>query len=103
MQFIPLQAIPNQTLQVVLSGQACTINVYAKSTGVFADLLVNDAAIVTGQQCVNQVPIVRRKYLGFSGDIAFLDTQGDEDPQYTGFGDLTTRWQLLYLTPADLN
>jgi hypothetical protein len=99
MQIIPVQAVPSQSLDVVLGTQVCTVNVYQKSSGLFLDLLVNDAAILTCQLCVNQVLIVRRAYLGFNGDLAFYDTQGDADPGYTGLG---TRWLLLYFPPSDL-
>ena len=43
--------------------------------------------------------IVRDTYLGFLGDLAFFDLQGEDDPYYTGLGD---RWVLGYLTTADL-
>jgi hypothetical protein len=49
--------------------------------------------------CLNLVRIVRSLYLGFSGDLCFLDTQGSTDPVYTGLG---TRYQFLYLEKQDL-
>lgn len=103
MQTVPLQAIPNQTLNVQLGGQACILNVYQLAFGLFMDLYVGNSLIVTGVICENLNRIVRSLYLGFSGDLCFFDTQGGSDPQdpiYTGLG---ARYQLVYLTPSDLD
>ena len=99
MQTIPLQAVPNQTLDVTLNGQSCRINVYTLSTGLFLDLYVNGIPIITGQHCADRALLVRLAYLGFIGDLSFMDTQGSTDPQYSGLGE---RWVLLYLLPSDL-
>lgn len=100
MQIIPIVDAPSQTLAVQLAGQSCTINVYQKSTGLFLDLLVNDALIVGGVICENMNRIVRSLYLGFVGDLLFQDTQGESDPSTPGLG---TRFVLCYLETSDLN
>lgn len=94
-QSIPIQPVPAQTVSVTLGSQPCAITIYQKSTGLFLDLAVNDAPIVTGVLCHNLVKIVRDAYLGFTGDLAFLDTQGTDDPTYDGLGG---RYLLLYLS-----
>jgi len=99
MMYVPLRAVPSQTLNVVLAGQNCKINVYQKSVGLFLDLLVDDAAIVTAALCRDRVRIVRDAYLGFVGDLCFADTQGVVDPQYA---DLGARYQLVYLEASDI-
>jgi hypothetical protein len=99
MLVIPLATKPSQKLTVLLAGQNCQIKVYSKTTGVYLDLYVNNVAVVTGQVCRDRVAIVRQTYLGFVGDLAFFDTQGVADPEYTGLG---TRWQLVYLEAGDL-
>jgi hypothetical protein len=99
MQTIPLQALPNQTMQVQLGTQNCTLSVFQFAYGLFATLLVGATGIVVSAPCQNGNRLVRDAYLGFSGDLAFVDTQGSADPVYTGLG---TRWQLLYFAPADL-
>ena len=43
--------------------------------------------------CLNLVGLVRSAYLGFIGQLAFFDTQGTSDPDYSGLG---TRYQLVY-------
>ena len=100
MQIVPLQAVPNQSVDVVLNGQACTILVYQKLANVFVDVLVNDAPIVTGIIALDQVLIVRKLYLGFIGDLGFIDTmQGGAAPQYAGLG---TQFLLCYFLPSEL-
>lgn len=96
---VPLQPVPSQTLQCQLGGQACVLNVYQTAFALFVDLYVGNQLIVPGVIALNLVRIVRSSYLGFSGDLAFLDTQGEENPVYTGLG---ARFQLVYFEPADL-
>lgn len=99
MLVVPLVAVPSQTLTIQLSNQPCTINVYQLSTGVFVDLYVNDAPIITSVIGQDRNRIVRDAYLGFIGDLAFFDTQAADDPYFTGLG---ARWILGYLTNDDL-
>jgi hypothetical protein len=99
MQVVPIQAVPSQVVNVALGGQACKLNIRQTSTGVFMDVYVNEALIIGGVACENKNRIVHSAYLGFIGDLAFFDTQGADDPDYTGMG---TRWILLYLAPGDI-
>jgi hypothetical protein len=62
----------------------------------FADILVDGVPLVTSVMVHDGDPLVRYQYLGFSGDLVIVDTQGADDPLYMGLGD---RWLLLY-TPA---
>lgn len=99
MLVVPTQALPNQSLQVQLENQACTINIYQLAYGLFVDLYVNDTLIIAGTTGLDRTRMVRDAYLGFAGDLFFADTQGTADPVYTGLG---AQFQLCYLTPADL-
>lgn len=91
---IPLTAVPSQSFTITLGGQRCKISVTQRSTGVFLDLAVNGQTLVACAVCLDRVKIVRFAYLGFAGDLAFIDTQGKTDPYYTGFAD---RYKLVYL------
>lgn len=104
MKPIPLVAVPSQQINITLAGQACSINVYQKSTGVYLDLFLNNQPISTTVRCLNEAELLQdRRYLGFVGDLMFVDVQGDTDPVYTGFGaEGTGRYQLVYLEAADL-
>lgn len=103
MQIIPLQAVPNQTVSVNLSGQVCQIDVYQAGAYLYLDLYVNNTLIIGGVICQNLNRIVRDLYLGFSGDLAFVDNMGTSDPVYTGLGaDASAHFNLLYITAAEL-
>ena len=99
MEIIPLKPVPSQVLTVTLGGQACQIEVYQKQTGLYVNLYVNNALIIGGVICQNLNRIVRSLYLGFIGDLAFIDNQGSDDPYYTGLG---VRFSLAYLSADDL-
>jgi hypothetical protein len=107
MQTIPLQAVPSQIVTTFLGDQQCSIKIYQKFYGLFIDLSVIGGFlqtevvrhIVTGQICWNLNLIVRYGYLGFTGDLAFIDTQGSDNPIFTGLG---SRFQLLYLAPNEV-
>jgi len=94
MQTIPLAAVPSQTLTVILGGQNCKIAIYQKTEGLFLDLSVSGSSIVSGVICEDRIKLVRYDYLGFAGDLAFVDMQGTLNPYYTGFG---TRYKLVYI------
>jgi len=100
MQQIPLQSVPNQSLSIALAGQNCRINIYQRSTGLYSDLYVDNTLIIGGVICQNLNRIVRDAYLGFIGDLGFFDTQGINDPEYTGLG---SRYLLIYLEASDLS
>ena len=99
MQIIPVDAIPNQTINVQLAGQNCTLNIYQKSTGLYMDVLVNGILIIGGVICQNLNRIVRSLYLGFIGDFCFIDTQGKTNPVFSGLG---VQYVLAYLEVTDL-
>lgn len=98
MLIVPVQPVPSQIIQVLLGGQQCTLAVYQKRTGMYMNVSVG-ALIIGGVICENANRIVRSVYLGFIGDFVFLDTQGNNDPVYTGLG---SRWVLVYLEASDL-
>ncbi|WP_408583307.1 phage baseplate plug family protein [Paraburkholderia tropica] len=106
MQVVPISDTDSQTVQVQLASQNCKINLYQKSTGFYCDLYVSDTLIIGGVICQNLNRIVRDTYLGFTGDLVFLDTQGSttlpsngSDPSSPGLG---TRYLLCYLSTTDL-
>lgn len=95
---IPTQAVPAQSFDVKLGGQSCTITIRQKAQGMFLDLKADGVQVVSGIICRNRTRIVRYAYLGFKGDLCFIDTRGDADPQYSGLGD---RWVLMYLAEGE--
>ena len=99
MLLIPIVDTFSQSVSAQLGGQSCTLSLYQKSIGFYCDVYVNDTLIIGGVLCHDQNLIVRDLYLGFVGDLMFLDTQGNDDPSSPGLG---TRWQLYYLDAADV-
>lgn len=95
MILIPLQAVPNQTFNATLANQVAQIALRQNGPNIYFDLLVNDTPVVTTRICRDrQRLLLDAQYRGFSGDFAFVDTQGTDDPFFTGLG---TRYQLYYI------
>lgn len=90
---IPLRAIASQSVNVVLAGQPCTIDLRQRGGRQYLGLSLNGTPICQGVLLVNRSAIVRAAYTGFIGDLAVIDTQGDDAPEYTGWG---TRWFLAF-------
>ena len=98
MQSVPLQPVPSQSTKVVLGGQNCQILVYQKPQGCFVDINADGVDIVVGIIGRDAVPLVCREYTGFIGNLIFIDSQGSDDPSYSGLGD---RFALVYLTAEE--
>lgn len=92
-QVIPITAVPSQNFTILLGTQNCALNIYQLSTGLYCDIVVDQNTIVTAMICLNLVGLVREAYLGFSGQLFFYDTEGTDNPYYTGLG---SRFQLVY-------
>ena len=92
---IPIQPIPSQLVKVVLGGQNVQIFIYQKDQGLFVDINSDGVDIVVGVIARDAVPIICREYMGFIGNVLFVDTQGGSDPTYSGLG---SRFSLVYLT-----
>ncbi len=98
MQNIPLQHVPTQATKVVLGGQNVQLLIYQKPQGVFVDINADGVDIVAGIVARDAVPLMCRNYMGFIGNLLFVDTQGNSDPSYDGLG---SRFSLVYLTAEE--
>ncbi len=101
---IPLRATANQTLQVVLEEQNCSLRLYTRvlSDGVetlFCDLSIDQTPVFYSCPCLNGLPMPLYAWLGMTGRLLFIDMEGDDAPQWAGLGN---RWKLLYLTPDEV-
>jgi len=90
---IPLSPTPLQTLVVQLGDQSSRITVRQRRTGLFVDLVQRDVPTALGVKALDRIGLVRGEYLGFVGQLFFVDTQGADDPAYGGLG---SRWLLLW-------
>lgn len=104
MQSISLTAIESQRFQIQLEGISCTIKLTQRDTGLFMDLYANGNAVRLGVKCENANRIVRYNHLrsqtGFKGELFFIDTQGELDPD---FSELGIRFKLYYLTSEEMS
>ena len=92
---ISIQPIPAQRVSTVLSNQNCQIALNQKAQGIFVDINVNGVDVSLGVLARDGVPLNACPYSSFTGNLFLIDTQGSEDPSYSGLG---SRWLLLYLT-----
>jgi hypothetical protein len=98
-KLVPLQAISSQTLAITLARQPTQIAVRQNNGKLFFDLSIGGSYIVRTRICRNrQRLLLDVKYRGFQGDFMFVDTQGTDDPVYTG---LATRFALVYLAAGE--
>ncbi len=99
MRTIPLQPLPSQSISVELAGQQCTIRLIQRESFLYMDLSVDGQAIMQGVPCLYANKMVRYSYLGFTGDLVFMDNSGQSHPYYDGLGD---RFPLYYMEASDL-
>lgn len=52
-----------------------------------------------GVPCLHGNKMVRYSYLGFKGDLIFIDNDGESDPQWEGLG---SRYLLYYIEENEL-
>jgi hypothetical protein len=93
---VPLAAVPSQTVNVSLRvpGQLARqqANITIRTIG--SELYFSLAGVLTNRIIRDrQRLLVASGYRGFVGDFAVVDTQGRDDPVYTGLG---ARFQLMY-------
>jgi hypothetical protein len=100
MLVIPIQPVPSQQVLCVLDGQNCQISIYLRGSKIYVDL--NSDGVNRCLACLahNAVALDScNSWDAFLGNLYFIDTQGVDDPEYTGFN---TRWFLVYLFPDEL-
>lgn len=102
MQSIPLLAIPNQELNILLAGQECSIQVRQIGERLYFSLWIDDAAVALNNVILPCVPLLPGGAAGFSGNFMMVDTQakweGQGVAQYGGLGD---RWRLVYVADEE--
>ncbi|MFP1728036.1 phage baseplate plug protein [Lonsdalea quercina] len=99
MNVVSLENKKSQSLIVTLGGQSCLIRLIQRSSFLYMDLTVNDEPVIQGVPCLYGNKIVRYDYLGFKGDLFFLDNEGNSDPSWNGLAD---RFPLYYISEDEL-
>lgn len=98
---IPLRPEPNQSLQIILGTQNCTLRLITRGESLYSDLAVSDgiATLVwAGVICRNRVGLKLYEHERFRGQLVFVDLESNDDPQWTGLG---LRWRLIYLEESE--
>lgn len=108
MQRIPLRPVPNQSLEIVLGGQNCTLRLYTRTSAgiaaesgvdvLYCDVVCNGVMVMAGMICQDMTPIKAYDYLPFQGQLLFCDMQGDAPPHWSG---LDARWVLVWLADGE--
>lgn len=94
---IPLQALPNQELSVVLSGSVYDLTFTAVGTVMAYTLARDNVTLLSGARAVAGTPLLPYRYQEAGNFI--LITDDGAIPFYTAFGVTQT---LLYYTAAEL-
>lgn len=63
------------------------------------DFSVNGNVVSQGVPCLYGNKMIRYKYLGFSGDLVFLDNEGSDNPSWEGLG---SRYPLYYIEESEI-
>lgn len=92
---VPISAVPAQMFKITLAEQILQIALRQRSTGLYADIWCAGTRVLSGVLCQDRTWLARTAATGLPGDLAFMDTQGVQDPQSTGLG---TRYVLLWRT-----
>jgi hypothetical protein len=96
---VPLATTPGQNLQIILGGQNVTLALRQKGERMYMDIDVGTNRVISGAICNNRSNVKQFKTMPFKGGLFFVDTEGNEPPQYHG---LDTRWVLVYVSEDEL-
>lgn len=92
-QIIPLAQVPSQKIIVTLDGQNCTLILRSLAGKQYLSLSVDSNPVFYNTLIVDRIPLKKYDYLPFKGDLACVDTQGTDDPDWNFWN---TRFQLVY-------
>ncbi len=84
MKLIPLARIPGQSLNIVLAGQNCTIDLYWRQARLYLDLSVDGRSVCQGAICQNGSGVLSSPSRHFNGNLHFIDLEGDNPPHWEG-------------------
>ena len=102
MQIIPILAIPNQQLSIVLNQVRYDITLKFIDTIMVADIDRDEVRLISGVRCLAQTTLLPYHYLSANGNFIFLSDEDSTDdiPDWQRFG---VTQQLFYLSPSDIN
>lgn len=99
MKTISIEPKKSQSLSITLAGQLCIIRLIQRESFIYMDLTVNGNPIMQGVPCLYGNKMVGYAYLGFKGDMVFIDNEGQSDPSYEWLG---SRYILYYIEESEI-
>lgn len=115
MEIITLKQEPIQTVNVTLYQQDVSIKLYQMPSMMYIDVTSDGKVLVLGIPCASFTKLIRYSYLGFQGDLFFVDYDSTAKPIETvmlngveinteapNFSQLGTRFDLYYFSPDDM-
>jgi len=97
MEFVPIQAIPNQSLSIVLNEVRWDLQIRTTNGSVSFDIEKNGEVIIEGARAVAGMRIIPAQYQE-DGNFAMITNNG-ELPDYTKFG---VSQSLVFVSAAEL-
>ena len=94
---VPLDIIPNQSLEMRLDNNRYALTLKETNGCMSVTISRNDVEILSNSRCVAGAPLIPYAYLE-AGNFAFI-TENDDLPYYTKFNSSQT---LVYATIAEL-
>lgn len=91
---ISLSKDPNQVFTTELDGKVCEFEIVSRYGYTFMNLTVDDEVQFKGIICQNRNNILQYKCYKLNGELMFIDTQGNSNPEAEGFGE---RFFLVYV------
>ena len=93
MQLIPIDKQPNQKFNIRLEDKDVELEFITRGLFMYANIMVQKEPLINGVICLNGVNLNQYPNTKLKGKIYFKDTQGEDDPVYSGLND---RWILIY-------
>lgn len=90
---IPLSAIPAQIVSAVVNEQAFQIEIRQLGGSLFSTTTVDGEIVASSVRAVSRGSITPWPSSVVGTSVVWVDTQGDDDPQYEGLG---SRWVLAF-------
>ena len=90
---IPLSATPAQKTTVTIDEQDITVSLRTMLGKLYADVQLDGRHLIRNRVCLNGMPLINESWRGLNGELYFIDTQGQGNPQWQGLGD---RFVLVY-------
>lgn len=98
---IPLSAIPNQEMMIVLDKQQCIINVYQRGDNMYLDLTSDNNVIEQGCIIIPKTPLLKDNSL-FKGQFRLMDSKSKPTSQsMPNYKELGERFFLYFITESE--